>query len=80
MFGLSSAEITDQTGIVLMELDRQSTLEDSVIAIVRIKATEIGLTIVTGGADTFGVLWQRHDKRRILISQSALVNPRTAAE
>lgn len=33
-----------------MELDRQSTLEDSVIAIVRIKASEIGLTIVTGGA------------------------------
>ena len=57
-----------------MELDRQSTLEDSVIAIVRIKASEIGLTIVTGGADTFGVLGQRHDKRRIL-----LVNPRTAA-
>ena len=57
-----------------MELDRQSTLEDSVIAIVRIKASEIGLTIVTGGADRFGVLWQRHDKRRIL-----LVNPRTAA-
>ncbi len=57
-----------------MELDRQSTLEDSVIAIVRIKASEIELTIVTGGADTFEVLWQRHDKRHIL-----LVNPRTTA-
>ena len=33
-----------------MELDRQSTLEDSVIAIVRIKASEIELTSVTEGS------------------------------
>lgn len=76
MLGLPGAEITDQTRIVLMELDgeKQGMLVDSVTKIININASEMEAIAMSGEKNqTIHGTYQKKEKLYILLSSHELL-------